>query len=232
MNLSEVGKKYNTDKNEHGFLPFYEEIIRHKKNENLTIMEIGVFYGESVKMWNEYLPNSIIYAADWWTGMQGNGSFFENSKKFIEESKNYDRIKLIDLDQSDVNNIKKVCNDLSNVKFDLILDDASHKSRDQQITFKHMWKLIKPGGYFIIEDIHTSLYDKYSYGVLEDNSNSTLTMLVNYLETGKMKSVYDNFEDLENDIEYVDIICLDSYNNRTSNINNFKSGTVIIKKKI
>lgn len=76
MELYEIGKKYNTDKNEHGFLPFYDSILKNTRFDTLNIMEIGVFYGESVKMWNEYLPNSTIYAADWWTGIQGNGTFF------------------------------------------------------------------------------------------------------------------------------------------------------------
>lgn len=230
MELISIGRKYNTDKVEHGFLPFYEDILKDKKSENLTIMEIGVFYGSSIKMWNEYLPNSTIYAADWWTGIQGNGHSFDFPKMFIHESKNYNRVKIVNLNQSDVDNLKQVCEEIKDVKFDMILDDASHNSRDQQITFIHMWKLVKPGGYFIIEDIHTSLDSKY-YDVLEDKSNTTLNMLVNYLNTKKMKSLYGNLEDVDDEIEYVDVVCLDSNNNRTPDLSNFKSGTAIIKKK-
>ncbi len=230
--LFEIGKKYQTDKVEHGFLPYYESILNDIKNEKLNVMEIGVFYGSSIKMWNEYLPNSIIYAVDWWKGIQGNGTTFENHRLFVEESKYYERVKIIDMNQNDEDDIKKVCENLSNVKFDFIIDDASHVSRDQQITFEHMWSLVKPGGYFIIEDVHTSLYGKEYYGVYEDNSNSTLTMLLNYNKIGTLNGFYINNNKLiENDIEFVDIICIDNNDKRTYDYNNFRSGTVIIKKK-
>ncbi|MCG7518455.1 class I SAM-dependent methyltransferase [Ruegeria sp. Ofav3-42] len=38
--------------------------------------------------------------------------------------------------------------------FDIILDDASHASHHQQFGLLEMWPLLKPGGMYIIEDLH------------------------------------------------------------------------------
>jgi len=45
--------------------------------------------------------------------------------------------------------------------FDLIIDDGGH-TMDQQITsLKHLWKAVKPGGYYILEDLQTSYLEAY-----------------------------------------------------------------------
>ena len=46
----------------------------------------------------------------------------------------------------------------------------------------------KSGGYYIIEDLHTSLLE--GYGVRNDGGNSTLTMVDQYIRTGKIDSDY------------------------------------------
>jgi hypothetical protein len=38
--------------------------------------------------------------------------------------------------------------------FDVIIDDASHASRHQQIALDVLFSFVKPGGLYIIEDLH------------------------------------------------------------------------------
>ena len=38
--------------------------------------------------------------------------------------------------------------------FDILLDDGSHVPEHQFTTFVHMWNHIRPGGVFLIEDVH------------------------------------------------------------------------------
>ena len=35
----------------------------------------------------------------------------------------------------------------------LIIDDGSHKPRDQAATLKNLWPLLAPGGVYVIEDV-------------------------------------------------------------------------------
>ena len=42
--------------------------------------------------------------------------------------------------------------------FDIIIDDASHINPLTIQTFKNMWAAVKPGGLYVVEDVHTSYW--------------------------------------------------------------------------
>lgn len=186
--LYELGCKYGTDKTTHGFLPFYEKNLSKYKNDNINLLEIGVFYGSSLKMWHEYFPKGNIYGMDHFTGLQGNGHTFCDPNKFKKELDHYPRIKLLECNQHHVDDLEKMCQYFSkhNLIFDCIIDDASHLMQDQQQTFGLFWKYIKPGGMYIIEDLHTSLEIGYDVTL----SNTTLDMIYYYFNKNKIVSKY------------------------------------------
>ena len=100
----------------------------------------------------------------------------------------------------------------NNIEYDIILDDGSHRMHDQQITFAKMFKSLKPGGIFIIEDLHTSLEavipEKNWCGWGDPNKTITLNMLKEYQRNGKIISDYmteDEMTYLNNNIESVEI---------------------------
>lgn len=196
--LLRIGTEHQTDKVTHGFLPYYENLLGHLKTEKINFLEIGVFFGASIKMWKDYFTNGEIYGMDTFEGLQGNGNIFPNPTLFYDNWKtgNIDRVKLFKCDQSkeiELYNFVKYCED-NNILFDVILDDASHLMRDQQITLSILFKLLKKGGYFIVEDIHSS--DTYpGYDVVSDFSNTTKNVLFKFKETKKFVSPYvDNKE--------------------------------------
>jgi hypothetical protein len=41
-------------------------------------------------------------------------------------------------------------------EWDLIVDDGGHTMRQQQLAFRLLWPKVKTGGFFIMEDLHTS----------------------------------------------------------------------------
>ena len=51
----------------------------------------------------------------------------------------------------------KRCN-RDNLTFDLIVDDGSHDVGHQQLTFGKLFRLLKPNGIYIIEDMCTSYF--------------------------------------------------------------------------
>ena len=40
-------------------------------------------------------------------------------------------------------------------QFDVIIDDGSHASQHQQVTLNTLWHFLKPGGLYVIEDLHS-----------------------------------------------------------------------------
>jgi hypothetical protein len=83
---------------------------------------------------------------------------------------------------------------------------------DQQITLATLFKSIKPGGIYILEDLHTSLEtpmpEKAWCGWGDASKTITLDMLNNFINTGKIESDYltdDEKEYLNNNIESIKI---------------------------
>jgi hypothetical protein len=179
--LTEIGKELNTDKaTYHNFTEFYDSYFNSLRNESLKILEIGIFKGESLKMWKEYFPNSEIYGLD------------INNLKHLEE----DRIFIEQADQTDINRMNNV---FPNVKFDIIIDDGGHSMYQQQLTLISMLHRLKRGGYFIVEDLHTSL--EYHHFYNNDPSKRTALELVE-----NFKSKTEDFKDFYINEEYIKTI--------------------------
>jgi hypothetical protein len=192
--LSQLGSMYGTDKVSHGFCTIYEKYF----DRNITnFLEIGVYYGSSIMMWRDYFTHAIIHGMDTFIGHQGNGTTFADADRFYNQCQRerIDRVILHKSDQSKVEDLQNFVK--SSTLFDIILDDASHLMYDQQITFKQLFPLVKSGGYYVIEDVHSS---HGNYDVLPDKSNTTLTMIKGYLDNHKLYSLYTDLSGFENQI--------------------------------
>jgi hypothetical protein len=183
--LVEMCEYYTTDKEyEHNYISnYYEDIFHPIKETAQRFCEIGYGYkGElaSARLWREYFTNSKIIICE------------PNIKK-IEE----DRIELFELDQSNEESLEKFFKSQEN--FDVILDDGSHKIKDQQITFAKLFKKLSSGGVYIIEDLHTSIEakmpEKAAFNWGDPNKTTTLEMLENLEKTEKITSDYISVED-------------------------------------
>jgi hypothetical protein len=84
-------------------------------------------------MWNDYFHENINI-----TGFDIDNCFSKLNKK---ENIDINQCNELDLYQ------------LKNKQYDIIIDDGYHAS-NQQISFKTLWSNVKPGGYFVIEDLH------------------------------------------------------------------------------
>ena len=144
--LNELALKYGTDKSSeiHNYCDKYDKILFSLREQFTNILEIGVDKGFSLKMWEEYFPNALIYGVD-----------------INSECKKYetDRVKVIITDQGDDLQLKKVGEEYG--LFDMILDDGSHKHKHQITSYKALFPFVKNKGLYIIEDLFSSYFITY-----------------------------------------------------------------------
>ena len=196
--LIELCDTFPTDKcpDKHGFLEIYEPLFSQMRNDSIRFFEIGILTGLSHLMWTNYFPNAEVFGIDlkdYSAASKGSGIF-----TFVA-------------DQSDRGDLEAFIQASGNEQFDVILDDGGHAMHHQQISLGYLFPHVKPGGMFIIEDVHTSLpyfYPDTSFIVNQDETNTTLYMLERFVRTSEMVSDYLSFEEekyLQENIERIEV---------------------------
>lgn len=142
--LDQLALKHGTDKSsrKHHYTRLYETYFEQLRDKPLTILEIGAAYGYSLRMWKEYFSTSKIVSFD-----------IEDSTELNE-----DRIVVEQGAQSDLNFLKKL--NEKHGPFDIIIDDGSHVNIDMKNSFDCLFPLLKPGGLYIVEDLHMCYWGK------------------------------------------------------------------------
>jgi predicted O-methyltransferase YrrM len=190
--LTQLADKYNTDKGTrlHRYTEVYEYFFYPMKSSARKICEIGIAEGASLKMLAEYFGQATIYGID-----------IEDDSRF-----NSDRIRTFVADQANRKQLAAFA-DASGSGFDFILDDGGHSMEQQQISFACLFRHVRPGGYYIIEDVHTSLLAEYGMDAGEENT--TLTMINRFIRSGKIESKFMTAEEsrqLGYDISYCNLV--------------------------
>jgi cephalosporin hydroxylase len=120
----------------HTYIQEYENLLKPYR-ENGDILEIGISWGLSLKMWREYFINGIVAGVD--IDIHPNVSDLINNENY----------KIFHSDATKPEFLEK----LNGLKFDVIIDDGSHAFEHQKSSFNILKNSIKPGGIYIIEDI-------------------------------------------------------------------------------
>jgi len=149
MKLKDLAVKYGSDKADHGYCEFYERTL---PNNPKKLLEIGVNKGASMKMWLDYFPETEVHGLD---------LFIENDPtellKWAEENGHSHRLFLHKGNQCDWEMLEQ----LRKNDFDIVIDDGSHNSRDQMISFFGLYN----GKHYFIEDIQCNEEEFYSQGL-------------------------------------------------------------------
>jgi len=189
-----AGEKTDKGIHFHYFTEIYEHIFFPLKDTPIKIFEIGIWMGGSLNLWQDYFPYATIYGID-----------------IVDKSElNTEKIKTFVADQANREQLQSFV-DKYGSDFDIILDDGGHTMEQQQISLGYLFKHVKGGGYYIIEDVHTSLPEYYPhphYGVEENKNNSTLRMINNFIKNARIESKYLTLEEenyLNTNIEYCNL---------------------------
>lgn len=159
LSLDQIGLRYAYDygkgKNYTGgdktslgqnFTPQYDRLLNHLRDKEITFLELGIYHGKSLAMWSDYFPRGHIYGidldlklfTDHERDLRKHGAFRNTNIHVFEQDVTSDQFKDF---------IKTI------PMMDVIIDDALHKPETQANNFIALFDKLKPGGYYIIEDI-------------------------------------------------------------------------------
>lgn len=145
--LTILANRYKSDKGNqykcaHHYTRHYQPIFEElAKAGNVSLFEIGLNRDDtsdvpSLRMYRDFFGDEAEIA-----GMDIRPEF----AKFNEEGF------LVSIgDQSNPDHLNRCAQS----QFSIIIDDGSHASSHQQISLRELWKAVRPGGFYVIEDLH------------------------------------------------------------------------------
>ena len=139
--LNEIYKKYSSPEGHgdkgtaHSYIEEYTRLLEPYRQKS-TVLEIGLYSGESLRMWDEYFIDSNIVGVD------------ITSVNLDKEMLN-DKYNILIGDATKESFLEMI----SEQMFDVIIDDGSHTLSDQIKSFTILKNKINNGGIYIIEDV-------------------------------------------------------------------------------
>lgn len=209
----QVRKNYKaTDKGRgvRNHLELYQTLFDPYREKTTKLFEIGVRHGGSIRIWQNYFPNAMVYGLD-----------IQNKAVNRLNSQRHARIKGFQIDQSQKDQLEKFV--VENGPFDIGIDDGSHVWSHQILSFEVLWPAIKPGGLYVVEDVLTS-YDTWL-------KQSASAQRIDYTQGGK--SCVEYFKDLIDHVNFADIIEVEKYTEfqRTVDWIAFRANSIFVKKR-
>lgn len=147
--LDLLARAHGTDKSSyrHGFADIYERYLSPLRDHVVTVLEIGVYEGASLRMWRDYFPAGRIVGVD----------VREDAEQHREE-----RIRIHVGDQSDPDFLTRLAH--TDGPFDVVVDDGGHRAEQQLASITTLWPHLRPGGIYAVEDVQTSYLERWGGG--------------------------------------------------------------------
>ncbi len=148
---NELYETFAADTNVHKWHHYFQIYTQHfepYRSKPIKMLEIGVFRGGSLRMWKKYFhPDSVIVGID----IDKNCQQYE-----VADQQVYVRIG----SQGDPDFLAAVNKEFG--PFDIILDDGSHKTYHQLVSFTSLFRdALKDGGCYLVEDMHTNYWSSH-----------------------------------------------------------------------
>jgi hypothetical protein len=124
---------HGTDKRDHGDIPFYDSLFSPKRNDAVTLLEIGVggfsepddpsAGGESLRLWRDCFPGGTIVGLD----ILDKGGVAE------------ERVHVVQGSQVDPQCLERLARQYG--PFDIVIDDGSHMPAHVRFTFDALCRI-------------------------------------------------------------------------------------------
>ncbi len=154
--LSSLFASHGSDKDRNGYSSLYNALFLPLKDAPVTLLEVGIGTmipgapssmkgymsddyrpGASLRAWKDFFPKGQIHGMD------------VAPDCMLSEQ----RIATHLCDSTCPASVLAWTQEHPDLTFDVIVDDGSHWDLHQLATLQHLFPLLKPGGYYIIEDV-------------------------------------------------------------------------------
>lgn len=175
-------QNFGTDKNSvHSYIDhFYDREFAPYQSQPITLIEIGVNYGESLRLWAEYFTNAHIIGIEKTPLIQTHYGPIINLSTCLST---YSNVQLVYENAYTMNVVHQL------PQCDIFIDDGSHDIMDQMWAAQHFSLKVKPGGLFIIEDVSIPEY-------LDVLTTATPAHLRPYIEHADLRDIKNRYDDI------------------------------------
>ena len=148
----------------HKYTDVYASLFHNMRNDRVNLTEVGVLHGASVVMWASYFRNGNIYGLDPFAVPANRAEKAALERSLCAKCSNItrnqhrgcpscaSRVRLhrcCDAARQLRDEARLVPNSM-----DIVIEDAGSHSRElQEQLFPIYWPLVRPGGYYILEDV-------------------------------------------------------------------------------
>ena len=232
--LNDLTIKYDVDALELGYTQHYEQLLSEVRNDFAKVLEIGVETGRSHRLWLEYFPNAKIYGYDIFE------YGYDELQRLQKDNPFLDRSVMFKGDQSNVEDLNRFKSEHGN-NFNMIIDDGGHTMEQMQTSLNHLWDSVKPGGIYVIEDLHScsgQWPELYGYQVIQ-NGDTITTDLLNSLENNDDSVTETNYisanmiSKIRNELEWCHTkIGVERYTNKKGQTYHWPTTISFMRKKV
>ena len=145
LSLEDLMYKYGTDKSkdDHKYSDLYAMLFDPIRGKVRNVLEVGVSTGQSLKVWHDYFPDAAIYGVDKFNTRE--------QEKVQAELDLFKRVQIFKADSQQKEAVDTL--GLTPNSMDIVIDDGDHTFVGQERTLHVMWPYVRPGGYYMIEDV-------------------------------------------------------------------------------
>ena len=191
-NLCQLATKYGTDKSpyniqthRHPYTPIYDMLLApfaYKNSGCIKLGEVGILNGSSLRMWRDYFPSAELVGFDISPDAIKHAEAISNTRGILVDAGSSDGLRSA---------LKEACSD--GKKFDILLEDASHRLTHQLIFLRDALEYVAPGGVLIIEDIFRAIpAARFEEVLREQSSKIAKAVLVRPEHTYRFSPEWEN----------------------------------------
>lgn len=139
------------------YISIYERLFSELTDKSLRVLEIGIQNGGSLEIWSDFFSQATKIV----------GCDINEACRQLTYRDTRIAVVVGDANTNEVEEAIATCSP----KFDLIIDDGSHRSGDIIRSFTRYFARLEDGGLFVVEDLHCSYWAEFEGGLFDPASS-------------------------------------------------------------